>query len=64
MKNKTSQNKSQSKEVTEAIRLLALKYDVGKATSIERVRKIVAKAVKKSGKTLSQMVVEMREEER
>lgn len=60
MKNKKYQNKP---EVIEALKLLATKYDLENAPSIEKVRKIVAKAVKKSGKTLSQMVVEMREEE-
>lgn len=61
MKNKKYQNKP---EVTEALRQLALKYDLGNTISIEKARKIVAKAIKKSGKTLSQTVVEMREEER
>lgn len=61
MKNKKYRNKQ---EVIEALRQLALKYDTRTAPSIEKARKMVAKAVKKSGKTLSQMVVEKREEER
>lgn len=60
MKNKKYQNKP---EVVEALRLLALKYDLSTAPSIEEIRKIMDKAAKKSGKTLSQTVVEMREEE-
>lgn len=62
MKNKAKQNKSQSEEVREAIRLLALKYDIDNAPSIEKVRKITAKAIKKSGKTLAQSVRELRGE--
>lgn len=63
MKSKTGQHKLQSEEVREAIRQLALKYDIGTAPSIDEVRKIMDKAAKKSGKTLSQTVVELREEE-
>ena len=60
MKNRTRlKNKP---EVVEALKLLAAKYDLKDAPSIEEVRKIMDKAAKKSGKTLSQTVVEMREE--
>ncbi len=60
MKNRTRlKNKP---EVVEALKLLAAKYDLENAPSIEEVRKIMDKAAKKSGKTLSQTVVEMREE--
>ena len=62
MKNKTVQRK-QHPEVAEALRQLALKYDTSTAPSIEKIRKIMEKAYKKSGKTLSQTVVEMREED-
>lgn len=61
MKSKKHQN---NPEVIEALRQLALKYDIGTAPSIEKIRRIMAKAAKRSGKTLSQTVVEMREEER
>lgn len=61
MKNKKYHNKP---EVVEALKQLALKYDISTAPSIDEVRKIMDKAAKKSGKTLSQKVVEMREEER
>ncbi len=53
--------KSQSEVVRDAIRQLALKYSV-KGSNIENVRKILTKASKKSGKTLSQTVRELRDE--
>ena len=62
MKNKTGLRKSQP-EVIEALRQLALKYDTGTVPSIEKVRKIMDRAAKKSGKTLSQTVIEMRDEQ-
>ncbi len=62
MKSKTGHRKPHP-EVVEALRQLALKYDTSTAPSIEKIRKIMDKAAKKSGKTLSQTVVEMREEE-
>lgn len=62
MRNKKGYRKPHP-EVVEALRLLALKYDISTAPSIDEVRKITDKASKKSGKTLSQTVVEMREEE-
>ena len=61
MKNKTGQRK-QHPEVVEALRQLALKYDTSAAPSIEKIRKIMDKAAKKSGKTLSQTVRELRDE--
>ena len=54
--------KSQSEVVRDAIRQLALKYGL-KETNIERIRKGVALASKRSGKTLSQTVREIRDEE-
>ena len=57
---KTGMYKSQSEIVRDAIRQLALKYSV-KGSNIENVRKIIAKASKKSGKTLSQTVRELRD---
>ncbi|MBI4020488.1 MAG: hypothetical protein HY367_04090 [Candidatus Aenigmarchaeota archaeon] len=53
--------KSQSEVVRDAIRQLALKYGL-KETSIEKVRKNVAEASKRSGKTLSQTVREIRDD--
>ena len=62
MKNRTRlKNKP---DVVEALKLLAAKYDVENAPSIEEARKILDKASRKYGKTLSQTVVEMREEDR
>ncbi len=55
--------KSQSEVVRDAIRQLAYRYKIDTAQSIGRAREILDKAAKKSGKTLSQTVVEMREEE-
>lgn len=54
--------KSQSEVVRDAIRQLAFKYDLGKAPKIEKVRKIMARAAQKSGKTLSGTVREIRDE--
>ena len=59
---KTGLYKSQSEVVRDAIRQLAFKYKV-KNTNIQEVRKIVSEASRKSGKTLSQTVREMRDEE-
>lgn len=56
------QYKSRSEAAMDAIRLFALKYSV-KGSSIERVRKFMAEANRKSGKTLSQTIVEMRDED-
>lgn len=53
--------KSQSEVVRDAIRQLAYKYNV-KAVSLEEVRKITARASKKSRETLSQAVRKIREE--
>ena len=58
---KSGMYKSQSEVVRDAIRQLALKYG-GKAGSIEEVRQIMSEASKKSGKTLSQTVREIRDE--
>jgi len=53
--------KSQSEVVRDAIRQLALKYGL-KETNVEKMRKKVAAASKRSGKTLSQTVREIRDE--
>ncbi len=53
--------KSQSEVVRDAIRQLALKYKT-QEVSRKEVLKIITKASKKSGKTLSQTVREMRDE--
>ena len=52
--------KGQSEAVRDAIRQLAYKYRVDTAPSIERIREILDKAAKKSGKSLSQTVREIR----
>lgn len=53
--------KSQSEVVRDAIRQLALRYSL-KETNLEDVRSIVGKVSKKTGKTLSQTVREIRNE--
>lgn len=53
--------KSQSEVVRDAIRQLVFKYGQQK-TTIKEVREIVAAASRKSGKTLSQTVREIRDE--
>lgn len=55
------QYKSGSEAATDAIRQFALKYGA-KVSNIKRVRKFMAEANRKSGKTLSQTIVEMRAE--
>ncbi len=55
--------KSQSEVVRDAIRQLAFRYDIKNAPSLEEVRKITAKSIEKSGKTLAQSVRELRDEE-
>ena len=62
MKNKIGQSK-QHPEVVEALRQLAYRYKIDTAQSIERAREILDKAAKKSGKTLSETVREIRDEE-
>ena len=54
--------KSQSEVIRDAIRQLAIKYKSDQAPSIEKIREIVSKASKKSGKTLSQTLLEIRGE--
>lgn len=54
--------KSQSEVVRDAIRQLAYKYGVGGVASLREVRVISAKATKKSGKSLSRLVRESRDE--
>ncbi len=54
--------KSQSEVVRDAIRQLAFKYKIDTATSIERAREILDRAAKKSGKSLSETVREIRDE--
>jgi len=54
-------NKSQSEVVKDAIRQLAFKYKV-KDANIDRTRKVMARASKQSGQSLSQAVMEMRDE--
>ncbi|MBI2971449.1 MAG: hypothetical protein HYY37_03475 [Candidatus Aenigmarchaeota archaeon] len=58
---KSGMYKSQSEVVRDAIRQLALKYG-DKAGTKEEVRKITSRATKKSGKTLSETVREIRDE--
>jgi len=53
--------KSQSEVVRDAIRQLSLKYGMVK-TNIEKIRKKNSEIIKKSGKTLSQTVREIRNE--
>ena len=53
--------KSQSEVVRDAIRQLSLKYGMAD-TNIEKIRKKISEASKKSGKTLSQTVREIRDE--
>ena len=60
---KTGLYKSQSEVVRDAIRQLAFRYKVDTAPSIEEARNILDKAAKKSGKTLSETVREIRDEE-
>ena len=60
---KTGMYKSQSEIVRDAIRQLAYKYKIDTAPSIERVREILDKAAKKSGKSLAETVREIRDEE-
>ena len=59
---KTGMYKSQSEVVRDAIRQLAYRYRIDTAPSIEEVRDILDRAAKKSGKTLSQTVREIRDE--
>lgn len=60
---RTGLYKSQSEVVRDAIRQLAFKYGIKKPASIDEVRKITAEAIEKSGKTLSQAVRELRDED-
>jgi len=59
---KTGMYKSQSEVVRDAIRQLAYRYRIDAAPSIEEVRNILGRAAKKSGKSLSQTVREIRDE--
>lgn len=58
---KSGMYKSRSEVVRDAIRQLALRYSV-KGSNKDKVRKILTRASKKSGKTLSQTVREIRDE--
>ena len=60
---KTGFYKSQSEVVRDAIRQLAYRYKIDMAQSTERAREILDKAAKKSGKSLSKTVKELRDEE-
>ena len=60
---KTGFYKSQSEVVRDAIRQLAYRYKIDMAQSNEREREILDKAAKKSGKSLSKTVKELRDEE-
>lgn len=60
---KTGMYKSQSEVVRDAIRQLAYRYKIDTAQSVERAREILDKAAKKSGKSLSKTVREIRDEE-
>ena len=53
--------KSQSEVVRDAIRQLSLKYGM-KNANIEKIRKKNSEIIKRSGKTLSQTVREIRDE--
>ena len=59
---KSGMYKSQSEVVRDAIRQLAYRYRIDTAPSIEEVRKIFNKVGKKTKKTLSQTVREIRDE--
>ena len=59
---KSGMYKSQSEVVRDAIRQLAYKYKIDTAPSIEEVRNILSRAAKKSGKSLSQTLREIRDE--
>ena len=59
---KSGMYKSQSEVVRDAIRQLAYRYKIDTAPSIEEVRKIFNKAGKKTKKTLSQTVRDIRDE--
>ena len=60
---KSGMYKSQSEVVRDAIRQLAYKYRIDTAPSIEKVREILDRAAKKSGKSLAKTVREIRDEE-
>ena len=59
---KSGMYKSQSEVVRDALRQLAYRYNVESAPSIEEVRGIFKSAGKKTKKTLSQTVREIRNE--
>lgn len=59
---KSGMYKSQSEVVRDAIRQLAYKYKIDTAPSIDEVRNIFQRAAKKSGKSLSRTVRELRDE--
>ena len=59
---KSGMYKSQSEVVRDAIRQLAYKYKIDTAPSIEEVRSIFGRAAKKSGRSLSKTVRELRDE--
>lgn len=59
---KTGLYKSQSEVVRDAIRQLAYRYKIDTAQSIEWAREVLDKAAKKSGKSLSETVREIRDE--
>ena len=60
---KSGMYKSQSEVVRDAIRQLAYRYKIDTAQSVERAREILDKAAKKSSKSLSKTVREIRDEE-
>ena len=60
---KSGMYKSQSEVVRDAIRQLAYRYRIDTAPTIERAREILDRASKKSGKSLSKTVREIRDEE-
>ena len=60
---KSGMYKSQSEVVRDAIRQLAYRYKIDTASSVERAREILDRAAKKSGKSLSKTVREIRDEE-
>ena len=58
---KSGMYKSQSEVVRDAIRQLALKYGTN-SSDMSKVRKILSSAGKKSGRTLSKTIREIRDE--
>ena len=60
---RTGMYKSQSEVVRDAIRQLAYRYKIDTAPAMERAREILDRAARKSGKSLSKTVREIRDDE-